>query len=231
MKWRSLEESGEYNDTRPLREIFAERKKLIAQYVPPATQAIHERVVSDLNASGMLAGVLQVGAKIPEFTLQDHNKKPVTSSALLAKGRLVVCFIRGRWCPFCVGQLEAMNFIVPQIREAGAELIAVSPQIVSQAFFMADQHRLRFPLLSDPQNEVARKFGLVYRVPEEQQALYRRTFVNLPHANGDDSWELPIPATFIVDRDGAVTYAYANPDYTERPEPLDILARLELDRA
>ena len=231
MKWRSLEESGEYNDTRPLREIFAERKKLIAQYVPPATQAIHERVVSDLNASGMLAGVLPVGAKIPEFTLQDHNKKPVTSSALLAKGRLVVCFIRGRWCPFCVGQLEAMNFIVPQIREAGAELIAVSPQIVSQAFFMADQHRLRVPLLSDPQNEVARKFGLVYRVPEEQQALYRRTFVNLPHANGDDSWELPIPATFIVDRDGAVTYAYANPDYTERPEPLDILARLELDRA
>ena len=231
MKWRSLEESGEYNDTRPLREIFAERKKLIAQYVPPATQAIHERVVADLNVSGMLAHVLQVGAKIPEFTLQDHNKKHVASSALLAKGRLVVCFIRGRWCPFCVGQLEAMNFIVPQIREAGAELIAISPQIVSQAFFMADQHRLRFPLLSDPQNEVARKFGLVYRVPEEQQALYRRTFVNLPHANGDDSWELPIPATFIVDRDGAVTYAYANPDYTERPEPLDILARLELDRA
>ena len=226
MKWRSLEESGEYNDTRPLREIFAERKKLIAQYVPPATQAIHERVVSDLNASGMLAGVLPVGAKIPEFTLQDHNKKPVTSSALLAKGRLVVCFIRGRWCPFCVGQLEAMNFIVPQIREAGAELIAISPQIVSQAFFMADQHRLRFPLLSDPQNEVARKFGLVYRVPEEQQALYRRTFVNLPHANGDDSWELPIPATFIVDRDGAVTYAYANPDYTERPEPLGVLSML-----
>ena len=227
MKWRSLEESGEYNDTRPLREIFAERKKLIAQYVPPATQAIHERVVSDLNASGMLAGVLPVGAKIPEFTLQDHNKKPVTSSALLAKGRLVVCFIRGRWCPFCVGQLEAMNFIVPQIREAGAELIAISPQIVSQAFFMADQHRLRFPLLSDPHNEVARKFGLVYRVPEEQQALYRRTFVNLPHANGDDSWELPIPATFIVERDGTIAYASASPDYTERPEPLGVLAMLE----
>jgi peroxiredoxin len=227
MKWRSLEESGEYNDTRPLREIFAERKKLIAQYVPPATQAIHERVVSDLNASGMLAGVLPVGAKIPEFTLQDHNKKPVTSSALLAKGRLVVCFIRGRWCPFCVGQLEAMNFIVPQIREAGAELIAVSPQIVSQAFFMADQHRLRFPLLSDPHNEVARKFGLVYRVPEDQQALYRRTFVNLPHANGDDSWELPIPATFIVERDGTIAYASASPDYTERPEPLGVLAMLE----
>ena len=147
MKWRSLEESGEYSDTRPLREIFAERKALIAQYVPPATQAIHEKVVSDLKASGMLAGVLKVGSKIPEFSLQDHNKKFVSSSDLLAKGRLVLCFIRGRWCPFCVGQLEAMNFIATQIRESGAELVAISPQTIQHAFFMADQHHLRFPLL------------------------------------------------------------------------------------
>ena len=227
MKWRSLEESGEYKDTRPLREIFAERKALIAQYVPPATQAIHERVVSDLNASSLVEGVLKVGAKMPEFLLQDHNKKLVSSSDLLANGRLVVCFIRGRWCPFCVGQLEAMNFVLPHIREAGAELVVISPQTVQQSFFMADQHRLTFPLLSDAHNEVARKFRLVYKVPEEQQALYRRTFVNLPHANGDDSWELPIPATFIVERDGTVIYASASADYTERPEPMDVLAKLE----
>ena len=231
MKWRSLEESGEYSDTRPLREIFAERKALIAQYVPPATQAIHEKVVSDLKASGMLAGVLKVGSKIPEFSLQDHNKKFVSSSDLLAKGRLVLCFIRGRWCPFCVGQLEAMNFIATQIRESGAELVAISPQTIQHAFFMADQHHLRFPLLSDFHNEVARQFGLVYRVPDEQQVLYRRTFVNLPLANGDDSWELPIPATFVINQDGTISSADANPDYTVRPEPLEILARLEHDRS
>jgi peroxiredoxin len=227
MKWRSLEESGEYNDTRPLREIFAERRALIAQYVPPATQAIHQGVVDGLNASGILANILKVGVKIPDFTLQDHNKKSIPSSALLAKGRLVLCFIRGRWCPFCVGQLEAMNFIVPQIREAGAELVAISPQTIQQAFFMADQHKLKFPLLSDPRNEIARQFGLVYRVPEDQQALYRRTFVNLPHVNGDESWELPIPATFMVERDGTIAYASTNADYTERPEPLEILGKLE----
>ncbi len=73
-------------------------------------------------------------------------------------------------------------------------------------------------------NKVARQFGLVYRVPEEQQAIYRRAFVNLPFANGDESWELPIPATFILDRDGTVLYASANEDYTERPEPWEILA-------
>lgn len=223
MKWRSLEESGDYCDTRPLREIFAERKALIARYVPAEAQAIHARVVSELNSSGILNGVLPVGATMPEFSLLDHNRNPVSSSDLLARGPLFICFIRGRWCPFCVGQMEAMNFILPQIRDAGAELVAISPQTVQQSFFMADQHKLKFPLLSDPHNEVARKFGLAYHVPDDQQALYRRTFVNLSFANGDDSWELPIPATFIVGKDGKVVYASASADYTERPEPLTLL--------
>ena len=146
--------------------------------------------------------------------------------ALLSKGRLVICFFRGRWCPFCVGQLEAMNLLVPQIEQAGACLVAISPQTVQQSFFMADQHKLRFPLLSDVGNQVARQFGLVYRVPDDQQAIYRRAFVNLPFANGDQSWELPIPATFIVDSDGTILYASADEDYAQRPEPREILQRL-----
>jgi peroxiredoxin len=92
---------------------------------------------------------------------------------------------------------------------------------------MHDQHKLTFPLLVDAHNEVARRFGLAYRVPEEQQKLYRSTFVTLPFANGDDSWELPIPATYVIDRDGIILFAAANEDYTERPEPLEILSILE----
>jgi peroxiredoxin len=167
-----------------------------------------------------------VGAKAPEFKLQDHDGKILSSVDLLAKRRLVLCFIRGRWCPFCVGQMEAMNLVLPEIDEAGAMLVAISPQTVRQSFFMHDQHKLRFPLLSDPGNEVARQFGLTYRVNEEQQGVYRRAFVNLPFANGDESWQLPIPATFILERDGTVLYASANEDYTERPEPVDILQAL-----
>ena len=120
-----------------------------------------------------------------------------------------------------------MNQIVSEIQAAGANLVAISPQIEQQAFFMADQHRLRFPLLSDVGNQVAKEFNLVYQVPDQQQEIYRRVFINLPRVNGDDSWELPIPATYILDRDGTVLYANANADYTDRPEPLDILAALE----
>jgi peroxiredoxin len=223
MKWRSLEESGPVTAVRPLREIYAERKELISKYVPADTQNIHAQAVAELKKRNLAANILPVGAKAPSFELQDHNGKIVYSCDLLAKTRLVLCFIRGRWCPFCVGQMEAMNLILPQIEQAGATLAAISPQTVKQSFFMHDQHKLRFPLLCDAGNKVARQFGLTYRVPSAQEAIYRRAFVNLPFTNGDDSWELPVPVTFIVDRDGTILYASANEDYTERPEPMEIV--------
>ncbi len=227
MKWRSLSESDPSGDTRPLKQILAERKEGVAKYVPPDVQAIHDRTVAVLKAQQFAARALGVGATAPGFELNDHDGKQVSSSALLAKGSLIVLFIRGRWCPFCVAQMEAMNYIAPQIAAAGASLVAISPQTEKQAYFMHDQHKLAFPLLVDAKNEVARQFGLVYRIPDEQQQLYRRTFVNLPLANGDDSWTLPIPATYIVDHDSTIRFACANEDYTERPEPLEILSVLE----
>jgi peroxiredoxin len=228
MKWRSLEESMQDVDIRPLREIFAERKELIAKYVPAETQAIHARAVAELKQSSIAESVLGVGVKAPVFGLQGQNGKTVSSSEFLSRGRLVICFIRGRWCPFCVGQLEAMNLILPRIEQAGGTLVAISPQTVKQSFFMTDQHKLHFRLLSDPENRVARQFGLVYRIPDYQQSLYRQVFINLPFVNGDESWELPVPATYIVGRDGFVLYASAAADYTERPEPAQILHRLTM---
>jgi peroxiredoxin len=227
MKWRSLQESAPSTEIRPLHEIYAERKALIARYVPAETQAIHAQAVAELKGKHLAANILPIGANAPQFTLADHNGKPVTTDDLLSKGPLVLCFIRGRWCPFCVGQMEAMNLILPQIERANATLVAISPQTVKQSYFMHDQHKLRFPLLSDAHNNVARQFRLTYRVPAAQEAIYRRAFVNLPLANGDESWELPIPATYILDRDGAILYASANEDYTERPEPSDIVGYLQ----
>ena len=227
MKWRSLEESGPRADVRRLRDIYAERKDLIAKYVPAETQAVHAQAVAELKQQNHRANILPTGAKMPQFELQDHDGRLIRSSDLLVKSRLVLCFIRGRWCPFCVGQVEAMNLIVPQIGEAGATLAAISPQTVKQSYFMHDQHKLTFPLLSDTGNKVARQVRLTYRVPARQEALYRRAFVNLPLANGDDSWELPIPATYIIDRDSTILYASANEDYPDRPEPSDLLNILQ----
>jgi peroxiredoxin len=250
MKWRSLEESTQEAETRSLREVYSERKELIAKYVPPDIQAIHARAVEELKRSGIAERILPVGSRAPAFELADHNGSLVRSSELLDHGPLVVCFFRGRWCPFCVGQMEAMNAIVPQLQQRGASLVGISPQTVHQSYLMADQHKLRFSLLSDAGNQVARQFGLAYRVPDYQQGVYSRAFVNLPFVNGDASWELPIPATCILGTDpntdnhrdhrgtqrqdsqaGATAprrllYASVNPDYTERPEPNDVLRLL-----
>src|ERR1700680_4292399 len=125
MKWRSLEESSPDTDVRPLRDIFTERKELIAKYVPAETQAVHARAIAELRKRALAANILPVGAKIPEFQLPDHDGKNVSSTDLLAKGQLVLCFIRGRWCPFCVAQMEAMNLVLPAIEQAGATLAAI----------------------------------------------------------------------------------------------------------
>lgn len=233
MKWRSLEESVTASETRSLHDIYDERKELIAKYVPPETQAVHARVVAELRESGIAERTLQPPSPALDFELLDQNGKLVRSADLLKTGPLVVCFIRGRWDPFCIGQMEAMNVIVSELASVRAKLVAISPQTVHHNFLMSDQHKLRFPLLSDAGNQVARQFGIVYRVPEYQQEVYRRVFVNLPFLNGDSSWELPIPAVFILGKaknpipaapqNAEILYASSNPDYTERPEPADLL--------
>src|SRR5215469_4548868 len=248
MKWRSLDEQTRGQASWSLREIYAERKELIAKYVPPEVQSVHLGVVSELKRSGMTERALLAGSEVPEFQLLDGTGTRFYSADLLERGPLVVCFIRGRWCPFCVGQIEALNAAHPQIEKLGASLVVISPQSVHQSFLMADQHQLRFLVLSDRENRVARQFGLVYQVPADQQEIYRRAFINLPSINGENSWELPIPATYIIgsrqtaegparlrsdqvrpQQSHPVLYASVNADYTERPEPaelIDSLARL-----
>ena len=231
MKWRSLQESSPEPGARPLSEIYAERRELIARYVPVEIQAIHARVVEELKTSGVDQQALRTGDAAPPFELRDQDGTLVRSTDLLSPRLLVLCFIRGRWCPFCVGQMEAMNAIVPELERLSASLVAISPQNVHQSFLMADQHKLGFPLLSDGGNQVSRQFGLVYRVPEYQQEIYRRAFVNLPFINGDATWELPLPATFIIGRTAVggparILYASTNPDYSNRPEPTEILSKI-----
>ena len=147
----------------------------------------------------MLAGVLKVGSKIPEFSLQDHNKKVVSSSDLLAKGRLVLCFIRWPLVPFLRRTTRSDELHRHTNSRAGAELVAISPLNHSAApSFMADQHHLRFHSCSlTPTTKWLENSALFTGVPDEQQALYRRTFVNLPLASRDDGWELPIPARLL----------------------------------
>ena len=228
MRWRGSNpevESPAYVTLRArLEEIQANTKK----YVPAEKLDITLRAIEELRRSGLAQCAFPVGARAPEFELADGDAKVFRSAEALSRGRLVVSFYRGRWCPYCVAELESLRDVLPQIQAAGASLVAISPQTAKQSYFTADQHELRFPVLSDPGNRVARQFGLVYRLPQELEGLYRAIFINLPLANGDQSWELPLPATYILERDGTVLYAFADPDHMRRAEPAELLDRLRL---
>jgi peroxiredoxin len=192
--------------------------------VQPERLAVSERAVEELFATGIESRILPVGAHAPEFALKDSTGKLVRSRDLLALGPLVIKFFRGRWCAYCATELETWRDLYGQLREHDALLVAVSPQTERQSDFMVGQHGLPFPVLCDPGNSVAEKFGLVYTIPEYHRDYYLSILVNLPFINGDKSWRLPLPATYVIGKDGKVLHAEAHADFRVRPEPAETLA-------
>ena len=203
-----------------LDEITANTRHL----VQPERMALSERAVQELFASGIEETILPVGAIAPEFTLPDASGRPVRSADLLALGPLVLNFFRGRWCPYCVTELEAWRDLYPRLRESGALLAAISPQTGRQSDFMVGQHSLPFPVLSDPGCALAGQFGLAYTIPQYHRDYYRSILVNIPFVDGDESWRLILPATYVLARDRRVLFAEAHADFRVRPEPEEAFA-------
>ena len=194
--------------------------------VQPERLAVSERAVEELFATGIEEQILPVGATAPEFALKDASNRMTRSEDLLAMGPLVIKFFRGRWCSYCVTELEAWRDLYGRIREAGALMVAIGPQTARQSDFMASQHGLPFSVLVDEGNKLAEQFGLVYAVPEYFCDYYRSILVNLPFVNGDESWRLPLPATYVVGKDRKILFAEAHADFRVRPEPEEALAAL-----
>lgn len=198
--------------------------------------AVSERATEELFASGIEDRMLQVGAVAPSFSLPDATTgKLIHSADLLALGPLVLNFFRGRWCPYCITELETWRDILPRIRQAGALLVAISPQTQRQNSFAAEQHHLSFPLLTDQHAALAAQFGITYTVPPEARAYFRSILVNIPFANSGETydkaseaaWRLPLPATFLLRQDSTIAFAEAHADFRVRPEPSDLLDVLQ----
>lgn len=167
-----------------------------------------------------------VGAHAPDFTLPDSTGEHVSLSSLLSRGPVVLAFYRGGWCPHCSTELRAYQARLAEISSLGAALVAVSPQTPDNSLSTREKLELAFPVLSDTGNVVARSYGLVFSLPEELREIYAGFGLDLPTANGDDSFELPLPATYVIDTEGAVVWRHVDADYTKRAEPNDVIAAL-----
>ncbi|HEX4156447.1 MAG TPA: peroxiredoxin-like family protein [Acidobacteriaceae bacterium] len=208
--------------------------------VQPERLAIVDASIHDLLLSGIESRILPVGAPAPSFALPAASPtalspsapatKLVRSADLLALGPVILNFFRGRWCPYCVTELEAWQSSYADLRARGALLVAISPQLPRQNDFLVQQHSLTFPVLSDPGCRLAEAFGIAYTIPQPMQAHFRSILVNIPFVNGDQgklTWRLPLPATFVIkptiNREGVVAFAEAHADHRVRPDPLDVL--------
>ncbi|WAI81075.1 MULTISPECIES: peroxiredoxin-like family protein [Achromobacter] len=191
--------------------------------VPRSVVETMHRATAELINSGAAQRALKAGDTMPAFTLDDAEGKPVSSADLLRQGPLVVTFYRGVWCPYCNMDLQALQAALPAVQDAGASLVAISPQLAANSRKAVRQNALTFPILSDSHNDVAAAFGLRFELQDYLVDLYKSLKNELPAFNGDASWTLPMPARYVVAQDGTIVYAEVNPDYTRRPEPSDML--------
>ena len=145
---------------------------------------------------------MKQGDTIPAFTLSDATGKQVSSDQILESGPVVISFYRGGWCPYCNLELWALQKALPEIKANNASLLAISPESPDHSLTTQEQYALKFPVLSDHKNQVAKKFGLVFELGSELVSLYKDKFeFDLVTINGTKNVELPIPATYVVDRE------------------------------
>ena len=196
------------------------------QRAPVEIREAMARADLDLAASDMIDNARKAGDTAPDFALPEARGGTARLAGLAAQGPVVLSFYRGGWCPYCALELTALQRIWPDVRRCGASLIAISPQTQSESLRTAQQGGLTFPLLSDTGAAVASSFGLVFDLAEELRPIYARFGHALPDRNGDASWRLPIPATYVIDRDMAIALAFLDVDYRNRLEPAEIVAVL-----
>lgn len=206
-----------------LRTFYESRQ----QQIPAEVREIMKRAARDLADSGQADRALAAGDRAPGFSLPSAIGQTVTLDGLRSDGPVVLTFYRGAWCPYCNIALRALQQHHDAIAARGARLVAVSPQIPDESLSLTEKHALAFDVLSDIGSDTAKQYGLAFDLPDDLGAVYDRLGFDLQRVNAGHPRTLPLPATYVIDREGTIRWAFVDSDYTRRAEPADILAALD----
>lgn len=219
----SKKEQAVSTQTQSLESQLTEYRAGFTKSAPQDLQTLFQDRIDDLDRSGIVNDALNVGDQAPDFTLNDANGNPVQLTELLKQGPVILNWYRGGWCPYCNLTLRSYQANLDQIAQAGATFVAITPETPDNSLTTTQKNELEYPVLSDPGNQVARQFGLVFRLQDDLAEIYNDRF-DLNGYNGDSSNELPLAATYVIDSDGTIRFAFLSPDYRERAEPSEVIA-------
>ncbi len=209
-----------------LKEQLDKKKADFNAKAPEEKKRIYQEGIDAVVATGILDKAIQVGDTAPDFTLKNALGKEVSLYSELKKGPIVLTWYRGGWCPYCNITLHELQQELPSFKAAGANLLALTPEVPDQSMSTSEKHELEFEVLSDVANVVGKEYGIVYTLTPEVAEIYQAAF-GLHQYNGDDSNELPLAATYVIDKNGIVRYAFLDAEYRNRAEPAEILKALK----
>ncbi len=209
-----------------LQETINQQVSSFRANVSEEIQAVMAEKTAELQAQHLAEKALKVGDRVPDFELPDATGKTVKLSELLQSGAVIISFYRGGWCPYCNLELRALQQALPEFQKYNAQLVAISPETPDNSLSTQEKNELEFPVLSDVDNVVAKKFGLVFGLSEALKPIYQDFGIDVVAHNGNDKYELPMPATYLIDPVGIIRYAFVEEDYLQRAEPKEIVDAL-----
>ena len=187
----------------------------------PTTARVFKEGIESVMESGVLDNALKVGDVASNFKLINALGETVDLYEYLKKGKVVLTWYRGGWCPYCNITLQQLQQELPNFKTNGARLIALTPELPDKSLSTSEKHDLKFEVLSDVGNKVAKEYGIVFKLTNEVAEIYNR-FFSIVDFNGDASNELPLAATYIIDQEGKIIYAFLDADYRNRAEPSEL---------
>lgn len=213
-----------HQTTKELDEIRTYHRE---ERLPKPALAVLDAETDRLRSENLADRALKPGAPAPDFILPDTQGNPVRLHGLLRNGPVVVVFYRGGWCPYCNIHLRGFQRALPELRKLGAQLVAISPQLPDESLSTQQKDELEYPVLSDVGNKVGHKFGVAFRLSDPHLELLVDFDNPLEASNGKEgAFEMPMPATFVVDTTGIIRFAGVEVDYTRRVDPDDVIEKI-----
>jgi peroxiredoxin len=220
---------GAFIECRDMDAALSERLSKFADAVrrlDPAFQDAVDRLIARLENSKVGLSSPAPGEPMPPFLLPDETGKLVSLDKLLEKGPVAITFHRGHWCPYCRINTSALAEVQDEIAADGGQLVAITPDRQQFTIEWKSESDSHFPILTDLDNGYALSLNLIFWVGEEMKNMIQHAGFNVAQSQGNDSWFMPVPATFVVGTDGKVVARYVDPDYRKRMAIEDLLESL-----